>query len=118
MIFLRKSPFRHYIWRMKYTDGCLLALSILLVGLSELKGSEGLAERSSSAKALEELRTWLKGSVAGRSPLTNAPFATVPLTRADAETAVGALWEDRAAIIRATRTEEVTAKLIDLGGLT
>lgn len=102
---------------MQYTDRCLLALSMLLVGLSELKGSEGLAERSSSAKALEGLRTWLKGQVADRSPLTNAPFAAVPLTRADAETAVGALWEDRAAFIRATRTDELKAKLIELDGL-
>jgi hypothetical protein len=117
MIFLRKPPLGYYIWRMQYTDRYLLALSILLSGFSELKGSEGLAEKSSSAKAMEDLRTWLKGPAADRSPLTHVSFATVPLTRTDAETAAGVLWEDRAAFIRATRADEVKAKVIELDGL-
>ena len=63
----------------------------------------------SSAAALEQLDAWLASARDARPALTMQPFATVPLTRADAESARQRLWDDFAAVVRATRAAEVGA---------
>ena len=70
----------------------------------------------SSAQALRELQAWLGFPRAERPALTNAAFAAVRLTRADAQAATAALWADHAAFIRQTRAAEMAAKVIELDG--
>lgn len=75
------------------------------------------AQQSASSKALLDLRSWLSSPRSERSVLSNAAFARVPLTRADADAATAALWQDHAEFIRETRSAEMAAKVIELGGL-
>jgi hypothetical protein len=76
----------------------------------------GLANAKSSAKAVQELRAWLASPRAQRPALTNAPFATVALSRADADAAVAALWDDHRAFIREARMAETCAQTLELDG--
>ncbi|HWN94552.1 MAG TPA: hypothetical protein VNT99_05945, partial [Methylomirabilota bacterium] len=75
------------------------------------------AESAASQKALRELESWLRTPRENRPPLTHARFGTVPLTRAEAEAALAALWQDHAAFIRETRAIEMRDKVIELGEL-
>jgi hypothetical protein len=99
----------------------LFVVLALLAGLllSETKAAPAggaLAKEDSSAKAVQELRAWLGTPWDQRPALTNSSFAGVPLTRADAAAALGALWQDHAAWIRETRAAEMRAKVIELDG--
>jgi hypothetical protein len=96
------------------------ALALVTVLVHPLAwGAQGapLAQPDASAKARRELQTWLALPKSERPPLTNASFATVPLTRADAAAALTALWQEHAAFIRQTRAAEMRAKLIELDGV-
>lgn len=75
------------------------------------------ANAASSARALQQLQQWLQQPRDQRPTLSNLPLARVPLTRADVERAQKLLWEDHAAFIRATRSAEMEAKLLELDGL-
>jgi len=74
-------------------------------------------ENATSEKAVRELKSWLQTSRETRPPLTNAAFASVPLTREDAAAALNLLWQDHAAFIRETRAAEMRDKVIQLGEL-
>jgi poly(3-hydroxybutyrate) depolymerase len=62
-----------------------------------------------SAAALADLEAYLAAPRAGRPDIETQGFAAVPLTRADAETAAGLLWDDFAAFVRDTRAGEMGA---------
>jgi len=62
-----------------------------------------------SAAALAQLDVYLQMPRASRPMLAMQPFASVPLTRADAEQALKKLWDDFAADVKATRANEVGA---------
>jgi len=59
--------------------------------------------------ALADLTAYLDEPRANRAPIAEQPFASVPLTRADAEQAAELLWNDYAEMVRATRAGEVGA---------
>jgi poly(3-hydroxybutyrate) depolymerase len=59
--------------------------------------------------ALADLTAYLDEPRADREPIADQPFASVPLTRADAEQAAELLWNDYAAMVRETRAGEVGA---------
>ncbi len=84
---------------------------------SAMAASSPTSRGTSSAAALGDLRAWLAVPRADRSTLASAPFASVPLTRRDADNATSALWHDHAAYIRATRAAEMRAKVIELDGM-
>ena len=71
---------------------------------------------AASGKAVADLATWLNAT-GEKAPLDKAGFASVPLTKADAERARTILWDAHAARIRAERAAEVKAKVIELNGL-
>jgi hypothetical protein len=94
----------------------ILAL-FLAHGLAVAATDGPLARPETSANALADLKAWLAKPAADRPPLTNAPFARVPLTRGDASAATAALWQDHAEFIRQTRADEMAAKVLELDGL-
>jgi poly(3-hydroxybutyrate) depolymerase len=67
------------------------------------------ASASESAAALAALMDHLQTPRADRDELGEQPFATLPLTRADAQAASDLLWEDFAAFVRQSRASEVGA---------
>lgn len=77
---------------------------------------QGATPPATSAEAVRALEAWLRAPRDQRAPLTNAAFATVPLSRADAARATTLLWENHAARIRAERAEEMKAGVIELDG--
>jgi poly(3-hydroxybutyrate) depolymerase len=76
-----------------------------------------VAENAASQEAVQELGSWLRSPREDRPPLTDAAFATVPLSREDAAAALNVLWQDHAAFIRETRAGEMRDKVIQLGEL-
>ena len=70
----------------------------------------------SSSQAVVELQAWLKLPANKRPAMEGAAFAKIPLEKKDAEAAKAALWADHEASIRTTRTAEMQAKEIELGG--
>ena len=68
--------------------------------------------------AIDQLDKWLAAPAAERPPLASQPFATAPLTRAEADDAIRRLWEDRAARVREARQAEWTGKSITIGDRT
>jgi dienelactone hydrolase len=56
---------------------------------------------------IESLRAYLAIDRATRRPLADQPFASVALTKPQAEEARRLLWDDHAAQIRATRADEI-----------
>lgn len=75
-----------------------------------------VASTNASARALHELHAWLQQPATARPALTQQSFATPPLTRADADAALSALWRDRLAQLRESRAAEMRAKVIELDG--
>lgn len=77
-----------------------------------------------SAAALVDLGVYLETPRSERADqVADRPFASVPLTRADAEQASAMLWEDYAAWIRETRAGEMgatesVAATVEVGGST
>jgi poly(3-hydroxybutyrate) depolymerase len=83
-------------------------------GVSGAAAGDGASGMSAidapSAAALVELGAYLETPRADRADqIADQPFATVPLTRADAEQASAMLWEDYAAWVRETRAAEMGA---------
>jgi poly(3-hydroxybutyrate) depolymerase len=70
------------------------------------------AEAAKSASALKDLRTALEANTARLLDLVEKPFATIPLTRADADEARRLLWQAHVALIKKERAEEVKHRLI------
>jgi len=68
--------------------------------------------------ALAALRAHLALPRAQRPVLVDEPFASVPLTEDQADTARGLLWDDHDALIRETRTAESDQMAITLDGRT
>ena len=105
---------------MKHTQNTLLAILLLLSF-----GSAGAVvaavspevDKKSSVTALRDLKDWLAVPLLKRTDLSNALFATVPLTKSDASSATEALWRDHAAYIVATRAAEMDTKVIELDGM-
>lgn len=94
-------------------SGCV-ASWLLLTGWA----APAATPETSSATALRELKTWLNGPRADRAALpTNTPFASVPLSKTDADAARAALWQEHVAFIKETRTAEMKAKVIELGAM-
>lgn len=97
-----------------------LALTSAIIGApAVLSGVEPapLPQPAASAKALKDLHDWMAQPAAGRASLSNSPFASVPLTRADANAALAVLWKDHAESVRQSRAAEMAAKAIELDGL-
>lgn len=63
------------------------------------------------------LKAYLDTPREGRAPLDVQPFATVPLSRSDAEAARALLWADHVKRLRAERTAEVKDRKITDGKL-
>lgn len=64
---------------------------------------------SASAAAVNQLESYLTQPYSNRATVESQAFATVALTRADAETAAGMLWDDFADNVRNTRRGETGA---------
>ena len=64
------------------------------------------ARLTAAADAVAQLRDYLKTPAAERAELTKQPFATTPLTKADAQTAATLLRDDRLATLRIERATE------------
>jgi hypothetical protein len=80
-------------------------------------GSSGAAG-GPGLDALAALRAWIAIERAARPTLAEQPFASVPLTEDEAETARGLLWDDHAELIRETRQAESDEKAITIGDKT
>lgn len=78
-------------------------------------GGAGSASTADGAAALADLEEYLAEDTASRAPIADEPFASVPLTREQADSAEAMLWEDYAARIRAERQEETDERAIPLG---
>ena len=94
-----------------------VAVIFALSAGAALAAVKPVADEKPSAAAVRDLRAWLALPRANRPAFSNAPFATVPLTRPDAGVATAALWQDHATHIRATRAVEMRAKVIELDGM-
>ena len=93
-------------------------LALVLASPTGNAATNAVAVRAAtSAQAVQDLRAWLAGPREQRAELAAAPFAAVALTRADADAATLALWQDHAAYIRASRAAELRNKVIELDGL-
>jgi predicted esterase len=69
------------------------------------------------APVVPALQAWLAEPRAGRIPLADTSFAQTALTRTEARLAIQALWADHQQYIRATRTEELRQRVLELDGL-
>ena len=78
-------------------------------GASPDAGSDSAVSADASAAALDALRTYLAEARDARPDIASQPFSDVALTRGDAEAAATLLWNDFAALVRETRSEEVGA---------
>lgn len=67
------------------------------------------ASTAESAEALADLTTYLAMPRASRPKLSEQPFASAALSKADAQSAKDLLWKDFAAYVKETRKEEVGA---------
>ncbi len=88
------------------------AEQVLTLTLEEPPATE---TADASARALDDLRAWLALDRDQRAALDGAPFATVPLTKADAAAAQAALWEDHAKTVRETQAAAMEAGLLEIG---
>lgn len=89
---------------------------VALLGLAcraEAQALPPLAPRT----ALAELQAWLATPRTQRPELAGQGWATAPLSRAEADRALAALWADHAAFIRETRATEMAAGVIEQDGL-
>jgi hypothetical protein len=83
--------------------GVLFPMTLILVCLV----SPRAAGQTESGQALAALRTWCAQDRTARPPLAHQPFATVPLSRADAAAAQELLATDHAAWVKSERAEEM-----------
>ncbi len=84
------------------------ALCILAVFAAPLLA----ADATTSAQAVKDLKAAIDAKPASVVELADKPFATVPLTKADATAAREALWKLHADIIKKDRAEELKAKVL------
>ena len=91
------------------TEGAAGAAGAAAGGEGGASGEGGGAQASTSARAMSELDAYLSAEPAQRGELADQPFATVPLTSADATEAAARLWADHAQQVRAARGGEVGA---------
>ena len=77
-----------------------------------------LASIASAADPLQQLRDYLKTAAPERASLEHQPFATTPLSKADAEAARQLLWEDRVAALKIERADEWKSQSIAVGDKT
>lgn len=70
-----------------------------------------------SLHAVADLRSYLKSSPGDRQPLSQQEFATVPLTREDAQKAQELLWKDHVRRIKRTRAEEMEQRRLTVADL-
>lgn len=66
---------------------------------------------------IEMFRQWIAVEPASRPPLDAAPFASLPLSREDAEIAKELLWDDYSRRLRQERAAEIEGKFVRLGEL-
>jgi hypothetical protein len=71
------------------------------------------AAESGSAQAVRQLREWLQQPASERRNLQIAPFANVPLIKADAAIARQLLWEERLKILRLVKNRLPVVATID-----
>ncbi|QDV35403.1 alpha/beta hydrolase family protein [Tautonia plasticadhaerens] len=88
---------------------------LLLIGSTPLLAQPDASE---SAGAVEALRAALDENRGMPADLAGEPFARVPLTREDAATARGLIWQAHEARIRRDRAGELEARVIEDGDLT
>ena len=90
-------------------------LSLLVWGctVAPLLADQGVAKQA--VPALAALRKYLAVSRDQRTPLSELPFATEPLSRDVSKQAGELLWKDHSEFIRRTRRDEMTAKRIEVG---
>ncbi len=70
---------------------------------------------STGASPVDDLKAYLARPTDGRPPLAGQPFATAPLSKADAAAAQRLLWDDHVADVRATRRQEWADQAITIG---
>ncbi|MFM7073526.1 MAG: transglutaminase domain-containing protein [Planctomycetota bacterium] len=68
-----------------------------------------------SAAAVGALEKFLTQDAATRGAIDAQPFAATPLTRADAERAEKLLWQAHAAVLQASRADELKSNKLKLG---
>lgn len=102
----------------QFMSNLLFLILASVVVVQTLNGAYPLPDASSSSNAVHNLNDWLSNPRDSRPPLTNQPFASVPLTREDAEEATRILWQDHTGWIRLTRSQEMADKQITLTGFT
>ena len=78
------------------------------------KDASGL-DVEASLHAVDQLKKYLQVDPAGRPPLGDQEFASVALTREDADSAGDLLWSDHAAGVRKTRAAEMKARVLTDG---
>lgn len=71
----------------------------------------------SSQQALQGLRDWLQQPVEQRPPISEQPFARLPLSAAAAEQARALIWEDYVVWARQQRSESFQNKVIEFQDL-
>ncbi|MGH7132915.1 MAG: alpha/beta hydrolase [Phycisphaerales bacterium] len=85
-----------------------------------LVAAAGLAAQASASPggAIDQLRDWLAMPAAARPDLASQSFATMPLTRDEADEATRQWWENHAAQVRTSRQTEWAGKSITIGDRT
>lgn len=71
----------------------------------------------SSQEAVKALRAYVRAAAADRKPIDKQTFATVSLTRQDAERVCGMLWKDHVSRVREQRAAEMEARELSDGDL-
>jgi poly(3-hydroxybutyrate) depolymerase len=87
-------------------------------GVAGAAGKAGGGNVGASESAIMQLRSYLAIERAERPAIAEQSFATVALTKPDAELAKELLWDDHAAWITETRRAESDAKSITIDGKT
>ena len=75
-------------------------------------------EANASSNAIELLTKFLKQPREQRQTLSEQPFASVAISKKEAEEATKLLWNDHVESIRKTRTEEMKSRVLTLDNLT
>ncbi len=78
-------------------------------------GLSFVAAAAAAASPVEALQGWLAAPAGRRPALSQQPFATAPLTKAEAAAADRLLWDDHVADMKASRGQEWDAKAITIG---
>jgi len=81
------------------------------------KASIGVNDPLGSAEAISALAKFLLLPYDERPNLVEQPFASTPVSKADATEATKLLWKDHAERIRHSRAEEMTARVLTLDAL-